>query len=78
MMKGDIGPVEQVFLTMVKVLDEDTQDMILGQMHEKTNRLTAAHMAMLDEIDVYLVDPDRFGSQILIGRLHSILLEAIK
>ena len=75
-MKNEVGPVEQVFLTMVKVLDESTQDLILVQMYEQSERLSAAHMAMLDKIDVYLVDPYRFGSMSLIGELHSILLEA--
>ena len=78
MMNSDIGPVEQVFLTMVKVLDEPTQDLILAQMHEKTNRLALSHQNMLNKINVYLVDPYRFGSKSLIGELHSILLEATR
>lgn len=78
MLNSDIGPVEQVFLTMVRVLDEADQDLVMAELHATANKLIAVNARMKNMIDVYLVDPGRFGSVSLIGELHSILLEATR
>ena len=49
-MKGakSINPVDRVFASMVKVLEEADQDQILAEMHNKTNRLSAAFQVVLE------------------------------
>ena len=76
--ENDIGPVEQVFCTMFNVLDQGAKDMVLAELHMKNNRQTSAIMRCLDEIEAYLVDPYRFGSVSLIGKLHGVLLEVVQ
>ncbi len=71
-----IRPVDRDFGIMVGALSRDQIEQVASELHEKNNRQTLAIMKMLDEVEVYLVDPERFGSKTVIGKLHDILLEA--
>jgi len=44
----ELNPVDRVFVTIIKVLDEADQDEILAGMHNKSNRLSAACLLVLD------------------------------
>jgi len=43
-----INPVDRAFVTMVKILEEADQDQILAEMHNKSNRLSAAFHVVLE------------------------------
>ena len=43
-----INPVDRAFVTMVKVLEEADQDQILAEMHNKSNRLSAAFQVVFE------------------------------
>ena len=47
-MIASINPVDRVFVTMVKALEEADQDFILAEMHNKSNRLSAAFLVVLE------------------------------
>ena len=75
-MLQEIKQVDRDFGYMVGVLPlEDIEDHV-AWMHRKINGQTSVIMRCLNKIDIYLVDPYRFGSKSLIGELHGILLEA--
>ncbi len=73
---SDVGSVERNLLVMMNVLSKADQNLFVIGLSEKLNLDNSVIMRGFDEIDVYLVDPDRFGSKSVIGKLHSILLEA--
>ena len=71
-----VRPVDRDFGILVGALPLEQIEQVASELHNKNNRQSAIINRCLAEIDVYLVDPYRFGSMSLIGRLHSILLEA--
>lgn len=73
-----VRPVDRDFGIMVGALPLEQIEQVAAQLHKDKNRDTSIIMRCLNEIDVYLVDPYRFGSMSLIGKLHQILLEATK
>ena len=77
-MLNTIRPVDRDFGIIVGALPVAQIEQVSAQLHEKNNRQTLAIMKMLNEVEVYLVDPYRFGSVSLIGKLHTILLEITK
>jgi len=48
MISDQINPVDRVFVTMVKALEEADQDLILAEMHNKSNKLSAAFLNILE------------------------------
>lgn len=61
---------------MVGALPLEYIEEVAADIHRKLNKDTSSIMRCLNKIDVYLIDPYRFGSKSLIGELHTILLEA--
>lgn len=76
-MLNTIREVDRDFGIMVGALPIEKVELIAAQLHKDKNRDASIIMRCLSEIDVYLVDPYRFGAVSLIGKLHAILLEAV-
>ncbi len=77
-MLNTIRPVDRDFGILVGALPLAQIEQVAAQLHKDKNRDASIIMRCLDRIDVYLVDPYRFGSVSLIGELHTILLEATR
>ncbi len=73
-----VRPVDRDFGIIIGALPLDQIEQVAAELHNKTNRESLAIMKCLADIDVYLVDPYRFGSISLIGRIHHYLLEATR
>ena len=77
-MLSEVRQVDRDFGYMVGVLPLEDIEGVVSEMHRSLNLKTSVIMRCLNKIDIYLVDPYRFGSVSLIGELHGILLEATK
>lgn len=77
-MLSEVRQVDRDFGVMVGVLPVEDIEGVVSEMHSSLNKKTSVIMRCLNKIDIYLVDPYRFGSVSLIGELHGILLEATK
>jgi hypothetical protein len=74
----EISQVDRDFGFLIGKLPLEDIEAEAAYLHFLNNKKTSVIMRCLNKIDIYLVDPYRFGSVSLIGELHGILLEATK
>ncbi len=75
-MLNTIRPVDRDFGIIVGALPLAQVEQVSAQLHNVNNLRASVIHRCLDKIDIYRVDPYRFGSMSLIDDLHTILLEA--